>query len=111
MNIVVGANDANVQLSGGLDISRVAAAKAPLLDAIDQHPHLEFDLSRVTTLDAAGLQLLILCKHEARRRGHHLQLVRHSPAVLEQFELFNLAGLFGDPLVLPAATKAEGARR
>ncbi|TWI07984.1 anti-anti-sigma factor [Lysobacter ruishenii] len=102
VEIGVLADGARARLSGDLDISCVASAKAALLDAIECHPELEFDLSGIRRLDAAGMQLLILCKRMASQRRHGLRLVDHSPAVIEQFELFNLAAVFGDPMVVPA---------
>lgn len=92
---------ARLTIEGGLEIANVTEAKPPLLAAIAAHTELEMDLSGVATLDVAGLQLLIICKIEAIRRGHRLQLLQHSPAVLGTLDLFNLAAFFGDPLVLP----------
>lgn len=93
-------------LSGALTIQHVRGALPSLLDALARGPHIEFDLSAVSALDAAGLQLLMLCKREAARLGHRLELVGHSEVVVEQFELFNLAGYFGDPLYLRPAPHA-----
>lgn len=66
----------------------------------------EIDLSAVTELDSAGLQLLMLAKRLATAQGRELQLVAHSAAVIEVFELLNVAAQFGDPLVLPARDSA-----
>lgn len=96
-------------LSGALTIQHAHAARAALLDAVVCHPEIEFDLSAVLALDAAGLQLLMLCKREAGRLGHRLKLARHSAAVVGQLELFNLAGYFGDPLFLPPRDSAGDA--
>mgnify|MGYP000449798764 CR=1 FL=1 len=59
------------------------------------------DLAAVTELDTCGLQLLMLAKRTAAKVGSQLQLVSHSPAVLEVFELLNVAAFFGDHLVIP----------
>src|SRR5690554_5060299 len=93
-------NGARACLSGALTVQHARAAMPSLLDALARHPRIELDLSAVSALDAAGLQLLMLCKREAARLGHRLELVGHSEVVVEQFELFNLAGYFGDPLYL-----------
>ncbi len=66
---------------------------------------LHLDLSGVTELDSAGLQLLLLLKTEARERGFSLRLLRHSEAVIEVFELLKLGMYFGDPIVIPATWK------
>jgi len=87
-------------LSGALTIQQAAAAKPALLAPVTASPRVEFDLSALSALDAAGVQLLMLCKREAERVGCRLELANHSAAVVDQFELFNLAGYFGDPLLL-----------
>jgi anti-anti-sigma regulatory factor len=62
------------------------------------------NLAAVTELDTCGLQLLMLAKRSAAKLGGELQLVAHSPAVLEVFELLNVAAFFGDHLVIPPST-------
>lgn len=66
---------------------------------------LQLDLSAVTEIDSAGLQLLLLLKAEVHKRGFTLRLLRHSAAVLEVFELLKLGTYFGDPIVFPANWK------
>lgn len=70
----------------------------------DRHP-LHIDLSGVTEIDSAGLQILLLLKQEAANRDIELQLVHHSQAVVEALELFNLSTQFGDPLIISAEWK------
>lgn len=98
--------EARAILCGALTIQHARAALPLLLDALMRGPRVEFDLSAVSALDAAGLQLLMLCKREAARVGCRLELVGHSEVVVEQFELFDLAGYFGDPLYLRPALQA-----
>ncbi|MDM4766904.1 STAS domain-containing protein [Pelomonas sp. SE-A7] len=89
-------------LSGELTIYRAAELKDELLRALDDcGGMLELDLSQVSELDSAGLQLLMLLKQLAVQRRHELHLLSHSPAVVEVFELLNVAAFFGDPLVIP----------
>jgi ABC-type transporter Mla MlaB component len=52
----------------------------------------------VDEIDTAGLQLL-LALHQWL--GEHLHLIRHSQAVIELIDLFQLAAFFGDDIVLP----------
>ena len=61
---------------------------------------LEMSLAKVDEIDTAGLQLLILLKHEAAQANKSLQFVMHSSAVLDVLELINLTSVFGDPLLL-----------
>ena len=88
-----------LRIEGELTIFRAAELK-PLLLA-DPLP-LEIDLSGVTDIDTAGVQLLILAKNTARAQQRELRLVAHSPAVKEVFALLDLAGYFSGPLAAPA---------
>jgi anti-anti-sigma factor len=63
------------------------------------------DLSAVTELDSAGLQLLLWLKAESQKRAFNLRLIRHSQAIMEVFELLKLSMYFGDPVVIPAEWK------
>lgn len=89
-------------LEGGLAIYDIARIKPMLIEAISLYPELEVDLSGIDAIDTSGIQLLILAKTHARSVHHQLHLVAHSPSVVEMFELFHLAGYFGDPIILPA---------
>jgi len=76
--------------------------KEELLSALTASTELELDLSAVTAIDVAGLQLLILLKREAAARGKTLRFSNHSPAVVETIDFCGLAGLFGDPMLIAA---------
>lgn len=86
-----------LRIEGELTIFRAAELKPALL--AEPMP-LEIDLSGVTELDSAGVQLLMLAKRAAQSHQRELHLVAHSPAVIEVFELLNLAAYFGNPLVM-----------
>ena len=66
---------------------------------------LQVDLSAVSEIDSAGVQLLLLLKAESQKRGFTLRLLSHSEAVIEVFELLKLGMFFGDPIVIPANWK------
>lgn len=93
-------------LDGELTIYRAAELKPLIVDALQAGGTLEIDLRGVSEIDSAGVQLLMLAKREAQSRGGKLHLVGHSPAVLDVFELLDLAAFFGDPLVMPAPPAA-----
>ena len=71
----------------------------------------EVDLSGVTELDTAGVQLLMLLKKTALKQQRNVTLVAHSPAVIEVFELLNVVAHFGDHLLMnsQAKTASSGA--
>ncbi|VVP58918.1 lipid asymmetry maintenance protein MlaB [Pseudomonas fluorescens] len=89
-----------LHIEGEMNIYTAAEFKTQLLPHLAQPGELEIDLSQVSEMDGAGLQQLLLVKREATRVGINLRLARHSRAVLEVFDLCNLAAFFGDPLVI-----------
>jgi anti-anti-sigma factor len=91
------ADSTRLVIQGELTIFRAAELKPLLLD----DPALaEVDLSQVTEIDTAGIQLLMMAKKQAQARGHDVHLVGHSPPVIDVFERLNLAAFFGDHLVI-----------
>ncbi|ACB36051.1 anti-sigma-factor antagonist [Leptothrix cholodnii SP-6] len=91
-----------LRIQGELSIFRATELKQALLA---EPAATEIDLSGVTDIDTAGLQLLMLAKKHARRSGREVRLVGHSPAVIELFELLHIAGHFGDPMVIDAPAR------
>lgn len=79
--------------------------KQPLADYLKTNKDIQIDLSGVTEIDCAGLQLLLFLKREAIERQIKLTLVQHSQAVVEVLELLNLGNHFGDPIVISADWK------
>lgn len=88
-------------VEGELAIYRANELKHTFLRALESAGTLIVDLSAVTEIDSAGVQLLMMLDASAREIGCELRLVGHSPAVREVFELIDLAGYFNDPLLAP----------
>lgn len=87
-----------LRLDGELTINHVGEARDQVNAALDEQPSLHLNLSGLEELDTAGVQLLVWLKQEARRRGKPLAYFGHSPAVVEVFDLLQVAGLLGDPI-------------
>jgi anti-sigma B factor antagonist len=79
-----------VKLSGEATIHRAAEIKQVCLALLEGKGSAELDLSGVTEIDSAGLQILLLLAREARRLERPLRLIGHSPAVLEVLALLHL---------------------
>jgi len=91
-----------LSLAEDLTIYHALEQKNLLLDALSSADELELDLLKVSEIDTAGLQLLILLKKEALRTGKRVGIVAHSQAVRAVIDFCNLAAELGDPLVIPA---------
>lgn len=88
------------RVEGEMTIYNAAALKQQLDSLLAESVQLEIDLSQVSEIDTAGLQLLILAKKECTERSGQLRLVGHSQPVLDVLDLCNMANFFGDPVVL-----------
>jgi len=95
----------SLAIDGELSIYRAAELRESLQSALAVGDGLELDLSAVSEMDSAGVQLLMAAKKTALMNGQQLRLVAHSPAVLEVFETLDLAAHFGDALLMPAPAR------
>lgn len=77
-----------------LTIVRAVQHKLWLLDAVTTEAEVELDLSAVTELDSAGVQLLLLSDCVAHERGTRLRLVEPSAEVRDVFRLLGLEEKF-----------------
>jgi len=76
--------------------------KTNLSEYLKPDIHLQINLSQVSDIDSAGLQILLFLKQESITLNFKFSLVEHSQAVVEVLELLNLGGHFGDPIVISA---------
>ncbi|WP_426139681.1 STAS domain-containing protein [Pseudomonas sp. DWP3-1-2] len=81
---------ARVHIDGELTIYTAAELAAQWLPRLGETPRMEVDVSEVTEIDGAGLQLLLLARREASRAGTRLTLTGQSKVVMETLELCNL---------------------
>lgn len=93
-----------IDIKGELSIFTAATLRQQLLDAFDTGLELEVDLSAVSEMDSAGMQLMVAAKREASVRNQPLRFTGHSPAVVDILELCDLSGHLGDPLLIQSRT-------
>jgi len=90
---------ARLVLSGELTIYSVADIKARLAEVMSSASQIEVDLSGVTEVDTAGLQLMLIAK---RNPGNQVVFSKHTAAVLRLIDLASLGHALGDQMVLDA---------
>ena len=83
-------------IEGEMTIYTALDTKPQLLRHLAKLKELEVDLSQVTEIDSAGLQLLCALKREASQAGVKLRIIEHSAAVIDVIDTYQLAGFFGD---------------
>lgn len=86
-----------------MTIYHVAEIKTLFDSILDDPRELEINLHKVSQIDCAGIQLLMLAKKERDKKKLSLTLTQHSNAVLEAFEFLGLVSYFNDIVVLPKA--------
>ncbi len=93
-----------LHIEGDMTIYTAAELKTELMIQLAKPGEREIDLSQVSEMDSAGLQILILAKRETARSGNQLRLTGHSRAVLDVLDICNMAFYFGDPVLIPHGT-------
>ncbi|HEA3089506.1 TPA: STAS domain-containing protein [Aeromonas salmonicida] len=106
LHIETGEHKTLVKVSGEMTIYTAAEFKQALTPLLYRQQALELDLSGVSEMDSAGLQLLLAAKKTMQQGDSPLHLVMHSHAVLDALELCQLAAFFGDPTLIPHADHA-----
>jgi anti-anti-sigma factor len=92
---------ARLRIEGPLTVARAIELRDAMLSALErQDSPVEFDLSDVTEVDSAGVQLLLLAKNAATAWDKDLKLVGQSSAVLRTLEFLRLDAHFGAPAFL-----------
>jgi anti-anti-sigma factor len=91
-----------LHIEGDMTIYRAAELKQTLMEALNQATaSIEVNLSKVTALDAAGVQLLLFAKRAALSKNKVMRLIEKSSSVTEVFQLLNLAPYFEEPSSAP----------
>lgn len=82
-----------LRIAGEMTIFRAAELK-PLL--LDTPAPTAVDLSEVSEIDTAGLQLLLVARRDALAQQREFRLVAPSGAVVDLLALLEVTALFGD---------------
>lgn len=83
-----------IAIEGKMTIAEAEELKHALLSPLSEDHEFVVDLSGVSAIDYAGLQLLVMLKLESYVRGRKLQFVSRSAAVREIIELCELETFF-----------------
>lgn len=88
-------DSARLEWRGECCIDALEAPRKQLLGALDAEAGVELDLSGVTRIDTAGLQLLLAFVLEMRGRGRQLLLTKPSEIFSQSARLAGLNELLG----------------
>ena len=60
----------------------------------------EGNLENVNEIDSSGIQLMVSFKKTAEGKSRHVSFEGHTEAVIDLFDVFDIAAYFGDPIVM-----------
>lgn len=83
-------------VQGELTIYQASTALEAFRSAAGSGVLKQLDLSEVSELDSAGLQLLLALKRQSTEAGSVVELVNHSPAVTAVLALTSLSNQLGE---------------
>jgi anti-sigma B factor antagonist len=98
-DIATNLQERTLSINGEFTIFSVADIRTRLQEALTTVDQLSVDLSGVTEIDTAGLQLMLLAK---RKPGKTVGFCKHPDVVLRLIDLANLAQTLDDLLVMQA---------
>lgn len=98
------------QLDGELTIYTCADKKQELTVVMSESgkADIDLDLSQVTEIDTAGLQLLILMKTRMTQEERQMNVTAYNDVIQDVMDLCNLSGLFSIPQVIPHQESVRG---
>ncbi|MBA4068768.1 MAG: anti-sigma factor antagonist [Acinetobacter sp.] len=100
INLNVENDNCKLAIEGEMTIFVAAEFLSAIQEPVQKNLNMEIDLSQVTEIDSAGLQLMIFVKKKSVLHAFDLHFVNHSKPVQEILELTDLGSFFGDPIVL-----------
>lgn len=96
------ADPVSIRLETSLGLSQIPSLLDHLLRALDTSEGLEFDLSAVSDIDIAGVQMLLILDKEASALGKEIAFVKPSRAVRELFACLGRMDFFDDRVLVEA---------
>jgi len=100
----------SLKLHGEMTIYRATELKDTLWQALQQATDaLVTDLSEITEIDIAGIQILMLIQQTAPRMHKTVQWLHPSPVVMNALQALNLNAFFGKALLSDDRADKEGA--
>jgi len=96
-----------LHVEGELSIYQATELKQAWAAALEQPGPLEIDLSNVSEMDSAGVQLLLATKQAAIGQGREFQVTGYSAAVLDVLEMLNLSAYFDAPAVISSSASSH----
>lgn len=92
----------HIGIDDEMTIYTAASLKNDLIHELTDNNELEISLEKVSEIDSAGVQIMLLLHRTAQKEDRILHFTHHSECVIEVLETLNLVAHFGDPIVIAA---------
>jgi anti-anti-sigma factor len=86
-----------------MTIYNVLEHKNKLYPYLKNENGLQIDLSNVSEIDSAGMQLLIFLKYQSQIEKKEITFTEHSESVKEVINIFNFSSFFDIPVISSAS--------
>lgn len=93
-----------IRIDDELTIYTASVVNSTIRDALAANDSVAIDLTGVTEIDTAGLQILLMARKEAALRQRAVSFIGHNRAVIDCLHLMNLSNFFN--FEAPAALAA-----
>jgi len=104
ISVAMQKNTLRVRLGESLDIASAADARSRLLQVSQSSDNLELDLSSLSDIDTAGIQILLALRQQRTRQGARTRMVHPSQPILDAFGLLGLQHVFDEAVVVSRET-------
>jgi len=85
-----------------MTIYNVLEHKKKLYPYLKNEKSLQIDLSNVSEIDSAGMQLLIFFKYQSQIEKKEITFIEHSESVMEVVNIFSFSSFFDIPVISSA---------
>jgi len=93
-------NETEIDIPGDMTIYEAGEVRDLFMNALSEKKNINVNLSNVSEIDSAGIQLMVSLKNNASENDLSVQYRSHSQSVIGLLDLFDMTSYFGDPIVL-----------
>lgn len=89
-----------ITVPGDMTIYDAEEIKSLFDEAVKLEADVCVNLGNVTEIDTSGIQLMVSFKKTIEEKNKHVTFEGHTEAVIDLFDVFDIATYFGDPIVM-----------
>ena len=94
IDILNESGNCRIRIDDELTIYTAGVVNATIRDALAANDSVAIDLTGVTEIDTAGLQILLVARKEALLRNRAVSFIGHNRIVIDCLRLMNLSNFF-----------------